>query len=247
MSTGRNRFDKVVHQNTHQAIQDMNRRLHSIIRTGSIAEIDNTKGRCRVTVGGNTTNWLKWHADRSGDDSNWDPPSPNEQVTILCPSGRMEQAVVLTGLFDKSKDSPDNNQDHRHRRMKDGTEHFHDVSKSVKQMSIPDKGSHTTFIGDASIAHDKDGHTIKANSKALMVMTKDKFHAHHNGGGIEVKDGVVTIKGQFRCPQPQIIDGQDTPPSDNTPKNQIPSGGGTSTQSQLGDAGDGSGGGTSSA
>ena len=244
--SGPNRYDQLTHENDPQVIQDVHRRLHNLIRIGTILEVDPKKGRCRVRVGALETTWLKWHAGRSGDDSNWNPPSPGEQVTLMSPSGRLENATVLPGLFSKNKDSPDNDENHRHYSGKDGSQTFHDVKNKVKQTSMPAKGSTTHFIGDnTSYAHLDGEHIFRVGDNAHVSFHKDHVYLHHTDSGIKVEQGKVTINcATLLLPQNTIKGGaasNDPKPENNTPKNQIPQSGGTSSTEQPGNMASGDG------
>lgn len=80
-------------------IADLNRLLENLIRFGTIAEVQHQPPRVKVQTGGNLTTWLPWMAWRAGADQEWDPPTVNEQVLLLSPSGQMANGVVFTGLF----------------------------------------------------------------------------------------------------------------------------------------------------
>lgn len=80
-------------------IADLNRLLENLIRFGTIAEVQHKPPRVKVRTGGNLTTWLPWMAWRAGADQEWDPPTVDEQVLLLSPSGQMANGVVFTGLF----------------------------------------------------------------------------------------------------------------------------------------------------
>ncbi|MFK0032974.1 phage baseplate assembly protein V [Pseudomonas monteilii] len=80
-------------------IADLNRLLENLIRFGTIAEVQHKPPRVKVRSGGILTTWLPWMVWRAGADQVWDPPTLNEQVLLLSPSGQMANGVVITGLF----------------------------------------------------------------------------------------------------------------------------------------------------
>lgn len=75
------------------------RLLENLIRFGTIAEVDETAARVKVTTGTLTTAWLPWLAPRAGADREWNPPTEGEQVILLSPSGQLANGVAITGLF----------------------------------------------------------------------------------------------------------------------------------------------------
>lgn len=255
--TTRGRFDRLQNDSDPAVLQDMARRIANIIRTGTVSEVDAKKGRARVKIGDITTDWIKWHAGRSGDDSNWNPPSPGEQVTLMAMSGRLEHAVILPGLFSKTKDSPDNDENHRHTSMKDGTNHFHDVKNSVRQMSMPSKGSNTTFVGQkgqtnagatgtddssnsssSSHAQLANEHVFAVGSDMIVSFSDSKVHVHFADSGFIIEKGSIKIESPLLILPPNIQTGGTTnaAPANNTPSNSIPQkSGDTSSTAQPGD------------
>lgn len=88
-------------------LADISRRLESLIRTGTIAEVDLAGPRVRVVSGGLTTNWLPWLELRAGDTRTWNPPTVGEQVVLLCPSGEPGTGIVLGALESTTHPAPD--------------------------------------------------------------------------------------------------------------------------------------------
>lgn len=75
------------------------RMIENLIRFGTIAETQMTPPRVRVKTGSLLTGWLPWLALRAGADVDWDPPTVDEQVILLSPSGQLANAVVITGIY----------------------------------------------------------------------------------------------------------------------------------------------------
>lgn len=84
----------------------LTRLLENLIRYGTIADVQMSPPRVRISTGKITTTWLPWLAARAGADREWAPPTVGEQVILLSPSGQLATGVVLTGLF--SDNSPAN-------------------------------------------------------------------------------------------------------------------------------------------
>ncbi|SUX53671.1 Phage P2 baseplate assembly protein gpV [Chromobacterium vaccinii] len=99
---------------------DLARRIESLIRLGTIAEVDHAARRVRVQSGGLTSNWLPWGTRRAGQTRDWDPPTSGEQVVLLCPSGDPAGGVALLALYSDQFDAPSSSPDEHLRVYPDG-------------------------------------------------------------------------------------------------------------------------------
>lgn len=77
----------------------LTRLIENLIRFGTIAAVKMKPPRVQVKTGTLTTAWLPWIATRAGADREWNPPTFEEQVILLSPSGQLGNGIVLTGLF----------------------------------------------------------------------------------------------------------------------------------------------------
>lgn len=77
----------------------LSRLLENMVRFGTIAAVQHVPPRVTVSTGDLMTTWLPWVARRAGEDVDWDPPTPGEQVLLISPSGQLANGVVFTGLF----------------------------------------------------------------------------------------------------------------------------------------------------
>lgn len=77
----------------------LSRLLENLIRFGVIAAVQMKPPRVQVKTGELTTAWLPWLTLRAGTDREWDPPTEDEQVILLSPSGQLANGIVLTGVF----------------------------------------------------------------------------------------------------------------------------------------------------
>lgn len=75
------------------------RLLENLIRFGTIAAVQMDPPRVQVLTGSLTTAWLPWLNPRAGEDREWNPPTVDEQVLLLSPSGQLANGVAITGLF----------------------------------------------------------------------------------------------------------------------------------------------------
>ena len=101
-------------------IADLIRRLESLIRYGTIAEVQMAPPRVRVKSGGLTSTWLPWFAPRAGTTTEWDPPTVGEQCVLFSPSGNPATGVVLVGLFSDAHPAPSSSPDEHVRDYPDG-------------------------------------------------------------------------------------------------------------------------------
>jgi len=85
---------------------DLSRRLESLIRPGTIAEVDHDDARVRVASGGLKTDWLPWMELRAGETVTWEPPTVGEQCLVLSPSGDPALGVVLRGFYSNRVPAP---------------------------------------------------------------------------------------------------------------------------------------------
>ena len=92
---------------------DLSRRLESLIRTGTIAELDLAARPpvCRVTSGGLLTHWLQWVTLRAGQTRTWNPPTVGEQCVVLSASGETGVGIVLLGLSSDDIPAPSQSAD----------------------------------------------------------------------------------------------------------------------------------------
>ncbi|TCP13769.1 phage baseplate assembly protein V [Crenobacter luteus] len=101
-------------------LADLIRRIESLIRYGTIAEVQMTPPRVRVQSGGLTSDWRPWFAPRAGTTIEWDPPTIGEQCMLFSPSGDPATAVVLVGLFSDAHPAPSSSPDEHLRTYPDG-------------------------------------------------------------------------------------------------------------------------------
>lgn len=86
------------------APEDIPADLATLIRVGSVTEVDLAAARCRVRYGDpddddpGETPMIRWLAARAGLTRIWSPPSVGEQVILLSPDGQIGGAVALCGL-----------------------------------------------------------------------------------------------------------------------------------------------------
>lgn len=88
-------------------LAELARRIENLIRLGRVVEVDYPAGWLRVELAdGLTTDWIPWLERRAGADRTWHAPEIGEQVVVFSPSGDLENAVALAGLFSEAHPAP---------------------------------------------------------------------------------------------------------------------------------------------
>ncbi|WP_076461582.1 phage baseplate assembly protein V [Marinobacterium stanieri] len=100
---------------------DINRRLESLIRLGTIAQVDHAARRLRVKTGDLLTGWLPWPAEVGRNFRRWRPLREGAQVVLACPSGDPAQAAIIGMLYTQSLDRPSADPDVDLIEFEDGT------------------------------------------------------------------------------------------------------------------------------
>ena len=99
----------------------LSRLLENLIRFGTIAETQMRPPRVRVKTGGVLTAWLPWIALRAGADTDWDPPTVDEQVILFSPSGQLANGIALTGIYSTANPANGEREGLHRRTYRDGT------------------------------------------------------------------------------------------------------------------------------
>lgn len=79
-------------------VADLERRLASILRIGTVAELDEAESLARVQVGELLLDWLPWAQRRLGDAREYWAPVVGEQVMVLSPGGDSRLGVITLSL-----------------------------------------------------------------------------------------------------------------------------------------------------
>lgn len=106
--------------NTLESLSELARAVRDLIRTGVIVEVQYKPPRCRVQLGGNTTDWLQWLACRAGGARTWWAPSIGEQVVVLSLGGELDTAFVLPAINSDDFPAPSVSPEAYHTRFPDG-------------------------------------------------------------------------------------------------------------------------------
>ena len=106
--------------NTLETISELARAVRDLIRTGVVVEVKYAPPRCRVQLGGNTSDWLQWLTCRAGGARTWWAPSIGEEVVLLALGGELDTAFVLPAINSDDFPAPSVSADAYHVSFPDG-------------------------------------------------------------------------------------------------------------------------------
>jgi len=181
-------------------------RLHNLIQTGVIAEIDLAHARCRVQVHTRISGWLPWLAGRAGTCRTWSAPSIGEQVLLLAPEGNPAVAVVLCGLYSDQYPAPSASASGHCLVFADGARIDYDPAQHALSAVLPAGGS-AALTADGGITLNGplmiNGDT-QINGNAQISQTLNA-QSDVIGGGISLKNhahsGIKPSPGSTGPPQ----------------------------------------------
>lgn len=167
------------------SLTELTRRLENLIRAGTIAELDPEKPRCRVKTGGLLTDWLPFFALRAGEDSDWDPPSVDEQCLVLSPSGNPAHGFVIFGLYSDRFPAPDNVPTRRRRRYRDGAIVDYDTASHTLTATLPAGGKVELIVpGGLKIKGDVDIDGLVNVTKDVVAGEQKISLVNHRTSGV---------------------------------------------------------------
>ena len=139
-------------------VAELERRMVSMIVTGTIQELDPETARVRVKVGALVTTWLPFLTRRAGNDLEWWAPEPGEQVLVLNPNGESTVGIVLPALFQDAHPAP-----------------------------AADPAIHkVAYANGAFIEHDRKGNLFRVHSPGDLHATCDKNATVEAEGAVTV-------------------------------------------------------------
>ncbi|MDF3935353.1 phage baseplate assembly protein V [Pseudomonas citronellolis] len=129
---------------------ELARLIENLVRIGTIAEVDLAKARVRVKSGDLLTGWLPWTAVRAGTDREWSPPTVDEQVVLLSPSGQLANGVAIGGLFSDLRPANGDRAGLHRRTYADGAVIEYDSQAHHLRAQLPGGGT-TELISDGGV------------------------------------------------------------------------------------------------
>lgn len=145
---------------------DLNRRIESLLREGTVIEVDHGARRVRIESGGLQTDWIRWLAQRTGDSIVWDPPSIGEPGLLFCPSGEPTTGLFLPGVYCDGHDSPSSSPTQHVRVYRDGARVEYDFAAHALTAALP-AGATVHVIAPGSVTVETQTATVKAQSVTL--------------------------------------------------------------------------------
>ncbi|WP_041494094.1 phage baseplate assembly protein V [Burkholderia sp. KJ006] len=145
---------------------DLNRRLESLLREGTVIDVDHNARRVRVESGGLHTDWIRWLAQRAGNSIEWDPPSIGEPGLLLCPSGEPTTGLFLPGVYCDEHDAPTSNPNEHLRAYRDGARIAYDFAAHALTATLP-AGATVHVVAPGSVTVETNTATVKAQSVTL--------------------------------------------------------------------------------
>lgn len=178
---------------TLATINEIERAIRNMVRTGVVVETDPGAGRCRVQTGGIITDWLQWLTQRAGRSRTWWAPSIGEQVLILAVGGELDTAFVLPGIFSDENPAPSASEDAWHISFPDGAIFEYEPQTSALTVS----GIKTADVtASESVSVTVPVVVIKASSRITLdtpeVVCTNKLIT----GSLEVQNG-GTMRGNI--------------------------------------------------
>lgn len=163
--------------------RELTRRVHNLVSVGTIAEIDYETARARVNIDGtHTTGFLKWVQPNSHVDIEWNPPAMGEQVLVLAVSGRLENGLIIKGLY--TSDSRPTNLDGDTTQLKFSDNTLVRYNKVTKKLlfDINNSGTFESRVGNSTIVVDEN----------KIVLTSGGVSATLDSSGLRVTNNIVS-------------------------------------------------------
>lgn len=174
---------------------DINRRLENLIRFGTIKTVNPSKPIPLVTVDLDdiVTPEIRFFNARSGDDSNWDPPSLDEEVMVISPCGEIgPTSVVFYGLYNNEHPAPSDDLNQKIRVFADGCVIAYDISAHQLSAILP-SGGKAIVTADGGITVNGDT-TINGN---LQINGSTSMTGNNTVGGSQLVQGSSHSTGAF--------------------------------------------------
>ncbi|MEK7919234.1 phage baseplate assembly protein V [Burkholderia contaminans] len=187
---------------------DLNRRIESLLREGTVIDVDHNARRVRVESGGLQTDWIRWLAQRTGDSIEWDPPSIGEPGLLLCPSGEPTTGLFLPGVYCDEHDSPSSNPNEHLRAYRDGARIAYDFAAHALTATLPAGATvhvvapgsvtvetNTAMVKAQSVTLDADDTTVTGSLLVKGPLTFESGATGKNGGSAGGGGPVIEIEG----------------------------------------------------
>lgn len=172
--------------NTLESISELARAVRNLIRIGVIVDVDTSRARCRIQLGGNTSDWLQWLTCRAGGARTWWAPSIGEQVLLLALGGELDTAFVLPGIFSDDFPAPSASAEAYHVSFPDGA-----VIEYEPQTGALSVSGIVTAAVSASTSVDVTAPTVTVNASKKINLNAPVVECSNQlvTGTIQIKEG----------------------------------------------------------
>lgn len=187
-------------------VSELNRQIANLVRIGSVAELDVTNARVKLSVSGLTTDWLPWAAARAGKTRTWSPPQIGEQVIMVSPFGDMGQAVVVGSLFQDESPAPAASKDQETTVYPDGSTVDYNSATNTLTVTVAAGGNVVvnckvaTINAETSVTLDTPeavvtgNLTVQGSTSVQAIVSRDKdISSTHTHGGVQSGSGSTSI------------------------------------------------------
>lgn len=161
---------------------EQERRLHGLVRIGTVTAVDPAAARARVILGGDAVSgWIPFTAIRAGGLNAWAPVTVGEQVVVVSPGGDTAQGVIVGSLPSGANGAPSG----------DGGEFRFEIGGS----SISMTGDRVTMVSNGSVVEMTAGEVAITGdvtiTGALAVNGSGVTHNGTNIGDDHVHGGIT--------------------------------------------------------
>lgn len=180
-------------------LTELERRQANLLRLGTVAEVDLSAARVRVTIGAIKTASIPWLTHRAGGDRTWHAPEVGEQILVLAPSGDFSQGVAMPAVYQTAHPAPSASADVHTVVYSDGAVIAYDRAAHALSAVLPSGGTAlltadggitingpTTINGDVQINGDVaiDGEeTSTGDMIAGSISVQNHVHGGVQSGG----------------------------------------------------------------
>ena len=170
---------------------DLERRVASGLRIGTITAVDATNAVARVSLGGETeSDWLPWLAERAGTISAWAPVSVGEQVLVASISGDTAQGIIVGSLFSSANPAPASAEGERRIQLGAASVVMTDAEL---RLSV---GGTSIAISDGQVTVTSDDTTVTGATTVQGLFTYTAGMAGQGGAGATARiDGSLEVTG----------------------------------------------------
>lgn len=196
------------HGVSHPEFTDGERRTAGQVEVGTVHDVDYSKARVKVLIGDDSddqghviTGWLPMPGARAKNDFDWHPLEVGEGVVVLCPSGELQNGIVLPhGLYTDDNPAPGSKAGLWLRKFQDGglIQYDRDSGEWLlhgAQKFRAEVGSASVEAIDGKVTVTISGTTIVADDSSI-TLTAGGVTLKVSSSGVDISGGQVTHAGK---------------------------------------------------